>query len=145
MKAKKKVAAPKGGTQVATRDDNPIAMRAPVALPKGFKMVRQVTMPTLNLKVGEPRTLLITSLLTVSTYVEKDPKKAKEKPATVCEVGDTQDGLAYQLLVPSVLESELREKYPDDSYKGKTFYMEKLPKRPNKRYFDFMLMEVAAD
>lgn len=121
-----------------------VAVSGPIKLPAGFTAKRQVILPTLNLKPGEPRVLLLTQPMAVSTYVEKDEAKKKEKPATVCAVGDVTDGMAYNLLVPAVLESTLREAYPNDSYVGLTFYMEKLPKRPGKRYFDFKLVEAEA-
>lgn len=114
---------------------------APIKLPAGLTVKRQVIMPTLNLKVGEPRVLYCVEAMRESTYKETDPKKEKEKPATIMPVGDVMDGTAYTLLVPAVLESSIREAYPQDSYVGKMFYMEKLPKRAGKRYFDFRLLE----
>jgi hypothetical protein len=116
-----------------------------LTLPNGIKQKRAVIVPTLNLKVGEPRVLLFVDEMRVSTYVDPDPKKAKEKPATVAMVGDVQTGEQFLLLVPSVLESSLKETYPDNGYKGLTFYVEKLPKRPSKRYFDFKCVEVEVD
>lgn len=114
-------------------------------LPEGVKAKRQVIMPTLNLQIGQPRVLKVLDAMRQSLYKDPDPKKVKEKPATICGVVDTQTGEAMLLLVPSVCESSLRESYPDDDYVDKTFYMEKLPKRPGKRYFDFRLLEVEAD
>jgi hypothetical protein len=80
-----------------------------------------------------------------STYTDPDPKKAKEKPATVVPVGDVETGEAMNLLVPSVMESALSESYPNDDYVGKVFMVCKMPKRPGKRYFDIKLVEVEAE
>ena len=77
-----------------------------------------------------------------STYTDPDPKKAKEKPATVMPVCDVETGEAMNLLVPSVMQSALEETYPDNEYVGKTFMVCKMPKRPGKRYFDIKLVEV---
>lgn len=116
------------------------------ALLAKFRPVRSVILPALNLGIGEPRVLYIKDAMRVST-VKADPKKkgeeAREKPATVCTVADMQTGEEFTLLVPAVMEGNLREAYPDDGYIHKAFYCEKKPKRPGKRYFDFALVEVA--
>lgn len=120
----------------------PAAQPHPVRLPPGMSVKRQVIQPVLNLQVGQPRTLKILNALRESTYRNPDPKKQKDKPATIASVVDVQTGETAMLICPAVLAGNLREQYPKDSYVGKTFYMEKLPKRPGKRYFDFSLVEV---
>lgn len=135
----------------------PVAPLAPVAASEGgavttaallaqFRPVRSVILPALNLGVGQPRVLYIKDAMRVST-VKADPKKkgeeAREKPATVCTVADMQTGEEFTLLVPAVMEGNLREAYPQDGYVGKAFLCEKKPKRAGKRYFDFALIEVA--
>ena len=113
-------------------------------LPAGFSVRKQITVPTLTLKdASGPRILTIGDAMRVSTYVDPDPKKAKEKPATVCGVTDEESGELFQFLVPSVVESNLRRDYPEDGYVGKTFRIQCLGKRPNKRYRDFSIFEVA--
>lgn len=140
-KAKKQTAAKETGTAVA--------VAAPLALaemmPVGFKMKKQVILPTLSLQVNEPRTLIVTGEMYQSNYTDPDPKKAKEKPATVMPVGDVVTGEAMNLLVPAVMESALSEAYPDGDYVGKTFMVCKMPKRPGKRYFDIKLVEVEGE
>lgn len=138
VSSSKKPEAP--GTAVAVAAPaNLAAMIAP-----GFSVARQVILPTLSLKVNEPKTLICTGRMVQSTYTDPDPKKQKEKPATVMPVGDVVTGEAMNLLVPSVMESALREAYPDDGYVSKTFMVCKMPKRPGKRYFDIKLVEVQA-
>jgi len=123
----------------------------PMKLPEGFKMRKQVILPTLSLKPGEPHTLVVTGPMVKSTYVDPDPAKAKEKPATVMPVGNVATGEAMNLLVPAVMESAIREGYPgldtngQPEYVGRVFYVEKLVKRPGKRYFDVKLIEVEKD
>ena len=115
-----------------------------------YKVKRQVILPTLNLAVGFPRVLKILEAMHVSTI--SDPKAAekagkageKMEPATVCPVTDIETGEQFNLLVPAVLRGNIEEKYPDAAYVGAAFYVEKLPKRPGKRYFDFKLIEVEA-
>lgn len=141
MAAKKKTVAKetsKPGTEVSVvAPANLAEMIAP-----GMKVKRQVILPTLSLQVNVPKTLIATAAMYVSTYTDPDPKKAKEKPATVLPVGDVETGEAMNLLVPAVMESALNESYPDQEYIGKVFMVCKMPKRPGKRYFDIKLVEV---
>lgn len=122
----------------------------PANVAAGYKVKRQVILPSLSLKEGEARTLKILEAMRVST-VKSERKRAKgekddgpQKPATVCPVVDVASGENYTLIVPAVMEGNLRENYPDDAYVGKVFYVLKKPKRPGKRYFDLELSEVEA-
>lgn len=111
----------------------------------GFKVVKRVTMPTLSLKENEPKVLRIDDAMRESKYIDPDPKKAKEKPATICSVTDMQTGEVAILLVPEVMKKNLNESYPADGYVGKVFGVQKLPKRPGKRYFDLEIAELEAE
>lgn len=138
---------------------------AKVEMPAGFKVKRQITVPTLVMKEpGKPLILTFNDRMRISTYIDPDPKKATEKPATICGVTDATTGVVSQLLVPSVVEANLRRDYDakakvegkgkdtritedsgDHTYVGKTFRLENLGKRPGKRYFDFSIFEVEAE
>lgn len=121
----------------------PVVSTAGLKIPEGYKVKRQITVPTLSMKEqGKPRLLQIMDAMRVSTYKDPDPKKAKEKPATVCGVTDMETGEVFQFLVPSVVEANLKRDYEGDSYVGKVFRIECLGKRPNKRYRDFSIFEV---
>lgn len=108
----------------------------------GFKIVKRVTMPTLSLKEMEPRVLRIDEEMHLSKFIDPDPKKAKEKPATICGVTDMQTGEVAMLLVPEVMKKNLDEAYPGATYVGRIFGVQKLPKRSGKRYFDLEIAEV---
>lgn len=147
------------------RDELPPHIAANVKLPEGFKVKRQITVPSLVLKeVGKPHILKIMDRMRISTYVDPDPKKKKEKPATICAVTNMETGEVAQLLVPSVMEANLRRDYDamvkvegegketrivEDNgahtYVDKVFRVENLGKRPGKRYFDFSIFEVEAE
>lgn len=118
---------------------------SPVALPAGFKVKRNVIMPTLSLAVNVPLTLRIDDEIRVSTYIDPDPKKGKQKPADICSVTDMETGVTSILLVPSVMLSALERDYPNAEYVGCVFGVQKLPKRPGKRYFDIQLVELEID
>lgn len=121
----------------------PVALNA--NLPVGIKVRRNVVLPVLNLRVNETRYLCIASPMRVSDYKDPDPKKATEKPATICEVGDVETGEQFLLLVPEVMSQNIKRAYPDGDYVGKAFALLKCPKRPGKRYFDFQISEIEVD
>lgn len=126
------------GTAVATTG-------GALPLPAGFAVRKVVTVPTLKLEEFKPRYLLIRSPITESTYVDPNAEvgaDGKKKRASVCEVADVQSGELGKLVVATVLEKNLREAYPNDEYVGKVFYIEKLGKRPGKRYMDYKVAEI---
>lgn len=108
---------------------------------------KHVTMPTTNPGVNEPRVFRIDSAIHASTYVDKTTAdgtragKAKD-PARVCTVTNMETGEIANWLMPTLAYKELEEKYPDESYVGKIFAYQKLPKRPGKTYFDIQLAEL---
>lgn len=149
----KKDSSKKGGKDKAAQpapQPNFSVNAADMKLPEGFKVRRQVTVPTLSLKEGKdgtlppPRYLQFNEAMHLSTYVDPDPKKAKEKPATISGVTDRETGEMFQFLVPSVVESQLKRDYPEDGYVGKIFRITCLGKRAGKRYRDFSIFEIEA-
>jgi hypothetical protein len=134
-------------------------------VPQGFKVKRTITMPTLTMKEASPaRILRFDSRMELSTYVDPDPKKSKEKPATVSNVTDMQSGEIFKFLVPSVVEANLRRDYDaevkisgegktakitedkgEHNYVGLSFQIQCMGKRPGKRYRDFSISEVEAE
>lgn len=129
---------------VEASTDNTAVATAKDAPPR-FKVVKRVTLPTVNPGVNEPRIFQIQDAFRTSTYVNPDPKKASEKPATVCSVNDLETGEVLLWLVAEVAKKNIEEQYPDESYVGKSFAVCKMPKRPGKRYFDFQIAEVAPE
>ena len=106
------------------------------------RLVRRVTMPTVNPGINEPYFLKILDAFRVSTYVNPDPKKASEKPATICSVCNMATGEIALWLVGEVCVKNLEEQYPDAGYVNRIFAVQKLPKRPTKRYHDWEIAEV---
>lgn len=105
-----------------------------------FKVAKRVTMPTLNPGVNQPMALKIMDEFRLSSY--KSPEAKNEKPATVCTVTDMATGQIALWLVSEVAHKNITEQYPEGSYVGKIFGVQKLPKRPGKRYFDFEIAEL---
>ena len=114
------------------------------ALNGKWKIAKRITLPTLNPAVDVPYVLRVDSAIRVSKYIDPDPKKAKEKPADICDVTDMETGAVYLLLAATVVTKNLQESYPDGDYVGRIFAVQKLPKRPNKRYHDWNITEVTA-
>ena len=129
-----------------------------------FSIKKQVIVPTLSLAVNQPKILRIDSVIIESTYVDPDPKKAKEKPADVCHVTDMENNAKMLLLVPAVMKSALEREYMDNKksknsdgvttitpvagterYIGCIFGVQKLMKRPGKRYHDIEIVELSED
>jgi len=111
----------------------------------GFKIAKRITLPSLVLKENTPMALRIDDPFRISKWIDPDPKKAKEKPATICSVTNMQTGEVAVLLVPEVMHKNLDEAYPDNTYVGKVFGVQKLPKRPGKRYHDMEIAELEAE
>lgn len=153
--------------QQEVKRDAPGVVPGSVKLPDGFKAKRLITVPTLTMKEpGQARILTFNEAMRLSNYVDPDPTKAKEKPATISQVTDAESGEVFQFLIPSVVEANLRRDYnggklviegsgkaqekswdetgATHDYVGKTFRIVCEGKRPGKRYRDFSIMEVEA-
>ena len=130
-------------TEVTTTSENTEV--AAVTASMKFKLKKRITLPTFNPGVEVPYFIRPDEAFRVSTYVDPDPKKASEKPATICAATVMETGESVLWLIPEVVVKNLRESYPDDSYVGLIFACKKMAKRPGKRYFDFQIAEVEMD
>lgn len=111
----------------------------------GRKVIKRLTIPLLKMVKGET----IAVKLTGAIYVGKPQKDAKEgdKPADLCNVINLDTGDEMQIIVPSVLKSNLEEQYPKQSYIDKCFEITKGESRESKagggrRYSEFTILEV---
>ncbi len=114
-------------------------------LPEGYKVKRNITLPVLQMKeVGSFRVIKITEPIHVSSVPgRKMPDGTQEKPANVCAVIDVETGETMNYLVPAVVQKNLQEMYPKDSYVGLFFYVENMGKRKEgQRYIDYKIMEI---
>lgn len=162
--------AAKSNTTTTPAKSLPAVQNTALVIGGKFRMTKRLTLPTLVLKEMDPRYLRIDDLVRQSTYVDPDPAKS-EKPADICTVTDMETGAVYLLLVPTLLKSTLERDYMEneeeiymvksgkgeterrrmtpikgtETYVGKIFAVQKLPKRPGKRYHDFDIGEVESD
>ena len=101
------------------------------ALPR-FKVTKHVTLPLLKLG-AEPAYVrfegaIYQSEKSTPTRPRADgaePKVDKKAPPMLAEVTDMVRRIRCQIIVNTVLESELTKKYKDNSYVGKTFRLVK--------------------
>jgi hypothetical protein len=103
------------------------------ARPK-FKRVRQVTVGTLKLVNDQELFLKILTPMTTSAQVRKNADGTLEKPATVVRALDLSTGEDVQVVVPTVLQSNLNTHFPNDSYVGKAFSITMHAQATGKRY-----------
>lgn len=107
------------------------------------KAVRRVTRPVMKMEEGKA-----VFFRAVGAFYEGREIKptsgtdAQMKPATLIDVIDLETGEEAQIVAGAVLASNLREAYPNDTYKGRCFQVTKLPKAKGKRYFNFDVVEI---
>lgn len=102
-----------------------------------FQKIRQVTLPVLKLEKGKPRYLFVLAPMTVGKKID-DQKEA----ATVMHAVDMESGEEGLVIVPTVMQKELNESYPNGSYVRKGFEVI-LTRVPEKRYNIVSICEVA--
>jgi hypothetical protein len=115
-------------------------------MPK-FKVLKNVTLPTLSLKENEVAFVRFEEAIFVGKKVEPkagDKEKAKEPPHLV-NVTDLETGELKTLILNTVLKSTIDEQYPERSYIKKAFRIAKLPKKAGKDYHGFQIQEIAVE
>lgn len=109
--------------------------------PFAFERTRHVTLPVLKQEVGQPRYVRVDTQV-VEGKERQGTDGSKEKPARVMSVTCLETGEQGQMVLGTVLEGNLTEKYPDHSYVGKCFEFLKKDKPKGKRYHDYELYEI---
>lgn len=146
-KTSETVNAETGEVTETTQPSTPMTIsQKAMTLPNGVvvTMVKQVTLPLL--KHGDGETVVFTALETMFTGKQlkaKNPGEPLPKRATIVKVLDAKTGQTMQYIVPAVLEDTWKTDYPDNSYVGKAFAIQKLPKVEGKRHKDLIIVEVS--
>jgi hypothetical protein len=102
-----------------------------------FQRVRSVTLPVLKLEKNQTRYLAILGAMHKGKKID-DQKEA----ATICRAVDMSTGEEGQVICPTVMEKELNENYPGETYVGRGFEVT-LTRVPDKRYNIVSLAEVS--
>lgn len=93
-----------------------------------FKRTKQVTLPVLKMKPGVERFVKLTDVIRTGKKVS-DTMQAAE----VCPAIDLVSGQRGLLIVPYVMQQDLKEHYPENAYVGKSFAV-LFTRVPGKRY-----------
>lgn len=109
---------------------------------KTFKKIKSVTRTVVKLEIDKAKYLRLDSAIVVGKAMKAREGQETMPPAMTCDVTDMETGELHILLCNSVLHSELKQAYPDDSYVGKTFEIINTGKLPGRRYFTFSIAEV---
>lgn len=110
----------------------------------GFKVKKNVTLPVIKLKPGEEAYLQFTGPMHVGKDTGQVMNGRKMDPATIAEVMDLSTGELGVLICATVLQKELNDGYPDDSYIGKAFAIT-VTKVPEKKYNLYSIIEIEVD
>lgn len=108
-----------------------------------FKKLKSVTVPVVKLMPDRPVYLRFESKLERSKQIVQ--KKVGDKPmepATIAHCLNHENDSECILIVGKMLESVLRESYPDDTYVGKSFELVNHGLRGDKRYNSYSVNEV---
>ena len=111
------------------------------------KRKKLLTRPVLKMPEGVPRYVKIEHPMFIGKTIKEkskgdsDDKKQKE-PATILDVIDLSTGEQAQIVCNAVLKSVLAEEYPNDSYVGLCFSIEKQGRAPGKDYNPFHIEEI---
>ena len=108
-----------------------------------FKVVRKVTVPTLSQKGNEVVALKITAPMYIGKVLKPKEGEAAMPAATLLPCIDLQDNIEKLYVVPAVFKSQLEQDYANDSYVGKSFALQKLPKQEGKRHRNMNIVEIA--
>ena len=137
-------------TEAAT--DATTEVKAPTFKPV---IIKHVSMPTLKLMPNMPVYVKILEKMFLGKVQPAKEGEAEKKPPTILNVLNhvvnkagtalETDGEVMQLVAGKVLESELRETYPDDGYVNRFFAIEKGKKKgtTDRGYFTYGVGEIA--
>ena len=112
-----------------------------------FKIKRRITVPLFKLVSNVENYFKITSPITLAkpltgaAAAAAAAKKKIKEPPYLCEVVDLETGDVGQIILPTVLRSELEENYPDNSYVDKCFCIVKFPIQ-DRDYYGFTITEI---
>ena len=134
----------KAQTPTPATEEKSLSEQAAASAPVGFTgyaVKKLLTLPVLTFVVGVTRGVRIDEPMYIGKEIKKDGAQG-DKPATLANCTNLEDGTPCMIVVPAVVQGNFDEHYPDAAYVGKSFAIEKRAKRDGKRYFDYMIAEV---
>lgn len=117
---------------------------------KAFKpvVIKRITMPTLKLLPNVPAYVKITHPIFQAKeqkLKEGEKEKDRKKPPMLFNVINLETGEAMQLVVGAVVQSEIVESYPKETYVNKCFMIVKGKKKDlsgGRGYFTYEISEI---
>jgi len=114
---------------------------APAPAKPAFKIAKRVTVRTMKVEKDEIFVKFESKIETKKKMEKDEAGKMVEKTIDVARVTDLTTGESVQIVIGSVLRSDLGEHYPNDSYVGKGFRLQKKDV-PGKRYKTYEIDEL---
>lgn len=110
-----------------------------------FKSKKKLTLSTFKLEKGKMLYALV--LGTIHQGVQrgearKRPDGTNEEPPMLMHIINMDTGEHGQIMVAKIIETELTEQYPNHTYVGKAFGIEKGERKPGKRYDPYIIEEI---
>lgn len=102
-----------------------------------FARLRAVTLSVLKLEKGQPRFLYFIGPMHKGKKIDD-----QKEPATLIHAMDMETGEEGVVIVPTVMQKELIENYPDESYVGKGFEVT-ITRDMEKKYNHVAISEVS--
>lgn len=120
------------------------AAAAPAAPAFEYEVVKHVTRELLKPDFDTPVFIKIESEMIHAVEDEKSRKgkNSDMAPPILMDVIELQTGAVSVMIVPAVLESELKDNYPENSYVNKCFRVQKI-KLEGKKYSGWKIQEIA--
>jgi hypothetical protein len=131
----------------ANEDAGEVATPVAGVVPQGGKFARKsaVTLPTFKMLEGGSYYFQFMNPIRTETSQQKDENgKMVDKPIDIAQVVNVETGELGQIVVGSVLKSNLEKAYPNGAYVGKAFEIVKQKGKEGKRYRTYTVYEIDA-
>jgi hypothetical protein len=109
--------------------------------PANIKVVKNVTLPILKQEDGKTYYIKITGPIFTGKEIKGEGKEAKEKPADLANIINLETGEEMQIIMNTVLKSNLEEMYPENGYVDKMFATTRSA-IDGKRYKNYSIQEI---
>lgn len=116
--------------------------------PSKIKVLKNVTLPQWKWKEDKAHYFTVKGSIFQAKEITGGRKPvvkegvAPVKPPELMEVVNLETGELVHLIAGTVLATELREQYPNDTYVGKSFSVTKNKIADNKRYATYSITEI---
>lgn len=110
-----------------------------------FKKKRQLTVSTIKFEAEKPVYVKIIGPIERGKQrgePKKNPDGSPQDPPLLARIINLDTGEEMGMILAKILETELRESYPDESYVGKGFEITKQKRKEGRRYDPYSIAEI---